>query len=408
MRHHCRQIILRNFYIHDNQCLSMHNILKEIEAKKGEIIKLLSELIKENTVNPPGNEYLAGQIVEREFKKAGIFYRKFERENGRTNIIGYIGKGKPSLLFAAHLDTVPASGGWKTDPFNMAEKDGKLYGLGVSDDKGPLACLIVLAKIIKEYENRLNGQLIIGAVADEETGSKNGMKYLIDKCGVNADYAIIPDVGHNMKKIDVAEKGILRLYITSIGKQAHGSSPRLGINAVYNMVEFLNLLKDYRLKHKKHELLGAPTINLGMINGGNAANSVPAKCDVVLDIRYLPTQKVENIVKQINNLISDVKKKNKTAKFIVNVERHSVPTEVPADNILVKLIQKHSIGILKEKPVAYGLSGATVIKQLIKKKILSVGFGPGGECHCANEKINLNEMVDFMKISALVVFDLIG
>src|SRR3989344_8001051 len=125
----------------------MYNILKEVEAKKGEIVGLISELVKENTVNPPGNEYRATKIVEREFKKAGIRFNKFEKEYNRTNIIGYVGKGKPSLLFAAHLDTVPVSDGWNTYPFKMTEKDGKLYGLGVSDNKGPLACLIVLAKL---------------------------------------------------------------------------------------------------------------------------------------------------------------------------------------------------------------------------------------------------------------------
>jgi acetylornithine deacetylase/succinyl-diaminopimelate desuccinylase family protein len=386
----------------------MRNIIKEIEHKRGEIIKLLSKLIAAKTVNPPGDEYKVAKIIEEEFKKAKIRYKKFEKQKGRTNIIGYIGKGKPELMLVAHADTVPAGEDWKTNPFKAAIKGDKIYGRGAADNKGPLASIIILGKILKKYEKQLKGTLMLAILADEETGSVYGINYLLKK-GIKARYAIAPDVAHNMREIDIAEKGLLNIEIISHGKQAHGASPQKGINAIYNMNEFLNLLKHYQLKYKKHKLLSKPTINLGIIKGGTAHNIVPATCSVILNIRYLPYQTIKKITNEINSLLKKVKRKNKTARFEVNIIDDMEPSEIDENNELVRSIKKNTKKILKIKPTLFGLSGATVAKQLVLNKIIAVGFGPGDNdvAHTANELISIKELVNFAKISSLVVFDLI-
>ncbi len=99
--------------------------------------------------------------------------------------------------------------------------------------------MMAVAKYLKENESGLKRLFLLAGVADEERGSALGMEYLLDECGIHADYAIIPDVANNMQMIDVTEKGALFLEITSFGKQAHGSTPERGINAVWNMIAFL-------------------------------------------------------------------------------------------------------------------------------------------------------------------------
>ena len=385
------------------------HIVNYIQDQQDEIVRLSTELIGANTVNPPGNEYLAVNIIKKYFRTHGIRYDTFEKVTGRTNIIGYIGKGNPTLLVACHLDVVPPGDGWDTDPFKPVVKNGRIFGRGANDNKGQMASMLVLAKFLKDNESMLNGSLLLIGAADEEKGSSLGLEYLLDECGISADYAIIPDVTNNMKIIDVGEKGALFLNITAYGKQAHGSTPEKGINAIWNMIELLNQLK--KLKHKcvTHELFTPPTLNLGTISGGAAHNIVPAKCEAKLDIRYLPGETEKEILNNIYKIIASIKEHNPTAKFDITIDTHLPPTLIPADNPLISLISKHTESILGTKPIPIGFSGVTVAKQLIEKDIMAVGFGPGDEdqSHVANESIAIQELLDFGKIMGLVILDIL-
>ncbi|MBT3880451.1 MAG: ArgE/DapE family deacylase [Candidatus Scalindua sp.] len=385
------------------------HIISYMQDHEEEIVRLSTELIGANTVNPPGNEYLAVNIIKKYFNAHDIKYDIFEKITGRANIVGYIGKGKPTLLIACHLDVVPPGDGWDTDPFKSVVKDGRIFGRGANDNKGQMAPMLVLAKLLKDNESSLNGSLLLIGAADEEKGSRLGLEYLLDECGISADYAIIPDVANNMKIIDVGEKGALFLNITSYGKQAHGSTPEKGINAIWNMIELLNQLRELKYKCLTHELFSPPTLNLGTISGGAAHNIVPAKCEVKLDIRYLPGETEKEILNNIYAIITSVKKHNSTAKFDITVDTHLPPTQVSADNPLISLISKHTESILGIKPVPIGFSGVTVSKQLIEKGIMAVGFGPGDEdqSHIANESIKIQELIDFGKIMGLVIFDIL-
>jgi acetylornithine deacetylase/succinyl-diaminopimelate desuccinylase-like protein len=260
------------------------------------------------------------------------------------------------------------------------------------------------AKRLKAAEKQLNGQVMIAGVADEEKGSTFGVKFLLNKNLVSADYAIIPDIGNRMKKISVAEKGHLVLKITSYGKQAHGSRPADGINAITNMVDFLNLVKNYKMKFEHHKLLSDPTINIGKISGGVAVNVVPGECEVLIDIRYLPSQSSEKIVNDFRKMLSAIKK-NK-ARFGLKITEDQKPTEISEKNPMVKSIIKCSrkFGV---NPQISGISGTTVSKLFINKSIPSVGFGPGSDCaHMANEFVEISDLEKFSEILYAVVTDL--
>ncbi len=384
-------------------------LVNYIQSHEDEIVLLATDLIGANTVNPPGNEYLAVNIIEKYYNKHGIRYDTFEKKTGRTNIIGYIGNGNPELLVACHLDVVPPGEGWDTDPFKSVVKNGRIYGRGANDNKGQMAAMLALVGFLKENESRLNGRLLLIGAADEEKGSRLGLEYLLDECGVSADYAIIPDVANNMKIIDVGEKGALFLDITSYGKQAHGSTPEKGHNAIWNMIELLNQLKNMTFKCLSHELFSPPSFNLGNISGGVTHNIVPAKCEAKFDIRYLPEETEKDILNNINDMISSIIKHNPTAKFDIKVVTHLPPTQVSVDNPLISLIAKHTESILGTKPIPVGFSGVTVSKQLIEKGIMAVGFGPGDEdqSHISNESISIQELIDFGKIMGLVILDIL-
>ena len=157
------------------------------------------------------------------------------------------------------------------------------------------------------------------------------------------------------------------------------------------------------------KLFSHPTLNLGTISGGAAHNVVPAKCEVKLDIRYLPGETEKEIVGNINEIIASIEKNNPTSKFDITVDARLPPTQVPADNPLVNIISMHSESVLGTKPIPRGFSGVTVTKQLIEKGIIAVGFGPGDEdqSHIANESIEIQELINFGKIMGLIIFDIL-
>jgi len=381
---------------------------KLIDSERRGMIRLLSKLIAADTTNPPGNEWKAAKVVERFFRKNKIRYRVFEKKKGRTNIIGYMGKGKPRIIIACHLDVVPAGTGWKTNPFKMKVKGGRAYGRGSNDNKGPLASTLIAGKILKRFEKQLKGQVILACVADEERGSKYGMYYLFNKGKLKGEYGIVPDIAHRMRKIDISEKGLLHLKIISLGKQAHGSSPEKGVNAIWNMIEFLNLLKKYRMRFRKHSLLSNPTNNLGVIKGGSAPNIVPGECEALLDFRYLPSQKADCIMKDIKNMFREVRKKNKRAKFKLEVIDNQKSVEIEKDNILVQTIKRHAKEVIGREPKLTGLPGTTLVKPLAENGIIAVGYSPGEEvAHAANEYISIRELSEFSKILCLVCLDML-
>ncbi|MCD6590644.1 MAG: ArgE/DapE family deacylase [Candidatus Aenigmarchaeota archaeon] len=379
------------------------------EKTRKELVKLLGNLISKDTTNPPGNEWRAAEVVKKFFEKYRIKYKIFEKEKGRTNIIGYIGCGKPRLLIACHMDVVPPGKGWKTNPFKAVVKGDRIYGRGAVDDKGPLASSLIAGKFLKKIEKNLKGQVILACVADEERGSKYGMYYLLKEKKIHADYAIVPDIPHNMKFIDIGEKGLLFIKVKSLGKQAHGSRPEKGVNAIWNMTEFLNLLRKYKMKYRKNVIFSDPTINLGVISGGNAPNIVPAECEVMLDIRYLPGQKSKDILKDMQKLLKKAKRVNKKMKFKLEVIDDQPPVEIDRNNVLIKAIKRNTKRILGFEPRVKGMSGTTIVKPLSLSGITAVGFSAGSNiAHISNEWVSINELINFSKVLYAVSVDLIG
>jgi acetylornithine deacetylase/succinyl-diaminopimelate desuccinylase family protein len=384
-------------------------IIDLAESQREETIKLLAKLIAKDTTNPPGNEWKAAKVAKEFFESNRIKYRIFEKEKGRTNILGYIGTGKPRIIIACHSDVVPAGHGWKTMPFSAKVSGDKMYGRGSVDNKGPLAGMLIAGKMLKKLEPRLKGQVILGCIADEERGSLAGMKYLLDEGKLKGEYAIVPDIGRALKGIDVAEKGLLFLRVTSFGKQVHGSMPGRGVNAIWNMLDFLELLKKYRMKSGKHALLSAPTLNLGTIKGGSAPNMVPGECEAQIDIRYLPSQNAESMVRDVRRMFADVRKKNAKARFSLEVVDHQKPIDLAADNELVRAIKKHARHVTGSEARPIGIGGTTLVKPLSEKGIIAVGFSPGNEtAHMANEFISIKEITDFSKILCLVCLEMLS
>jgi len=380
------------------------------------IVSLLKELIKIKSVNVsknrlsefpylhlPGEESKVVEIIKNEFEQYDIEYEIHEGIKGRANIIGKYGHPSKTLMVAFHTDIVPEGDGWESDPYEAYEKNGKIYGRGAIDNKGPLCCGITALKILKKLNVKLKGCFRVAAIAGEEFKQKNemdpGLEYLLKNNLIHADYVIVPDIGENMQKIDIAEKGRLQIKVVTYGKQAHGSTPEQGKNAIYPMAEFLLKLKKLNLPYTPHPYLKNPTINPGVIRAGSASNIVPARCELVIDVRIVPGQTPESVLSEFKSLANSIK-----AEFEFQLESASLPHEVSKDCEIVNMIQKATKKVLGFTPEPFGMGGGTFAKGFNTAGIQAVGFGPGDDAafHVANEYVEIQQLVDFTKILCIL------
>lgn len=209
---------------------------------------------------------------------------------GKFNLIAVRGRGPGGLVLAGHSDTVPFDEqGWHGDPFRLAERDGRWYGLGVCDMKGFLALAVESAA---EFADRtLREPLIVLATADEES-TMAGAKALAAAGRPRARYAVIGEPT-GLKPVRT-HKGIFMDSLHVHGRAGHSSRPDLGANAIDGMHDVLRALSAYResLKARRGSEGGFafdhPTLNLGCIHGGDSANRIPAHVELQIDLRFPP------------------------------------------------------------------------------------------------------------------------
>jgi len=359
------------------------------------MIRLVRELVEQNTVNPPGNEHRVKKIVCERMRSLGMKVHAYQKEPGRTNVVGRIGKGRRSIAFICHMDTVPPGPLelWKTDPFEPAVKGGRIYGLGTLDNKGGFACSFAACKaFLAEYPD-FAGTIYLVAAADEEMGSRLGTLYLMEECNLDFDVAVIPD-GGNMNLSIHGEKGICWLEVESLGTQVHGSLPELGKNAIEPMVDFLTLLRGLDLGDDSDPRFDGWSVNVGSIKGGESPNIVPSSCKATLDFRLPKGISRGHVLNEIKDLLRRVKEKQSWARFRTHVLHCSEPHVAELDTPIFKAFDRaaEKVGI----PMSYAtFGGNTIAKDLHFAGIPSVVHYPGDDrvAHVPNENVKIKDLV---------------
>jgi acetylornithine deacetylase/succinyl-diaminopimelate desuccinylase-like protein len=269
--------------------------------------------------------------------------------------------------------------------------------------------MMVVARYLKEHEKGLPGQFILVGAADEEAGSALGMEYLLETGAVEADAAIVPDAGHNMRVIDVGEKGLLHLVVRAVGRQAHGSQPERGASALWPVVDFLGRIRHWLPPSPPTDLFTPPTLNIGAIHAGSVPNMVPGLCECLIDIRYLPGTDAQAILGHLRGVLVEVAAASAGVHMDLEVLSHQVPTLVAPDHLVIATIERQTEEVTGHRPRRLGQPGATVAKFLILRGVPAVGFscGPEGVDHAAGEWMDLAELAQFAEVMTRVILDLL-
>jgi succinyl-diaminopimelate desuccinylase len=286
----------------------------DAERSLPRLVEMTQALVRVASPNPPGDTSAVADVAEALLAMIpGVEIRRVEPEPGIVNLVARVRAKNPGrrLIFNGHLDTFPIGDevGWTAPPLSGALREGRLYGRGVSDMKGGVACSILAAALLAEHPQAWSGEVVLTLAGDEENMGSLGTGYLLDHVPeAYGDANICGDVGSPMV-VRFGEKGLFWIEVEARGTAAHGAHVHKGVSAIDRLRLALDRVKDLeRLPIAapaavteaiatakpiseplsgagEAEILGRVTVNIGTITGGVSPNLVPTHAVAEADIR---------------------------------------------------------------------------------------------------------------------------
>ncbi|MDW8543042.1 ArgE/DapE family deacylase [Staphylococcus sp. KG4-3] len=378
---------------------------------KDERVKILSDIIEIQSVNE--KELDVAHYLQQLFKKYDIHTEilTLDGESSRANLIAEIGNGKPVVGVSGHMDVVTTgdSDKWNYDPFKLTEDDqGRLHGRGSADMKSGLVALAISLIEIKEAGLLKQGSIRFMATAGEEVTS-NGAALLYEK-GYMDDIDALLIAEPSQDGIVYTHKGTMDIQVTSKGKSAHSSMPELGFNAINPLVDFIHTLNtEYNKVDVSSELLGTPTMNSTIINGGDQVNSIPEYAESLFNMRTIP--QFDN--KKFEELFNRIKEKIETESngdITINPYVNRDPVYTTGDNSFLKLAKSLGDEYFNRNLEVTSSTATTDASYLMKDKSEDFSFvmyGPGetGQAHQVDEYVYKDVYLTFIDLYIQLLTD---
>jgi acetylornithine deacetylase len=279
------------------------------------------------------------------------------------------------LLLNSHHDTVKPNSGYTRDPYDAIVEDDKLFGLGSNDAGGCLVSLIGTFLYFYDQEE-LSYNICLAATAEEEISGNDGLECVLPDLG-ELEFAIVGEP--TQMNLAIAERGLLVLDCTSIGKAGHAAREE-GDNAIYKALSDIEWFRNYRFS-KVSEVFGPLKMTVTIINAGSQHNVVPATCTFTVDVRVTDSYTNEEVLKIIRtNVACDVKPRSIRLK----------PSSIDKGHPLVQS------GIALGR-TTYG-SPTTSDQALLSIPSVKVGPGDSGRSHMADEFIFVKEIAEGIEL----------
>jgi acetylornithine deacetylase/succinyl-diaminopimelate desuccinylase-like protein len=308
---------------------------------RDEAVELLQELLRLNTVNPPGNETIAAELLRAYLEDSGVDCELYALEPERANLVARIpGRGDgPSLLLLSHTDTVVAEPAeWSVDPWSGDLRDGCVWGRGALDMKGHVAAAATAIATLARDGFEPAGDLVFAATADEEVGVDVGLSWLCREHpdAVRTDYCVNEGGGDRVflggrptYLCTTAEKMSAPFRLVAHGRSGHASMPGIADNALVRAARLIDRLTGLRppprliaetealfallgqvpepaqleqavaelprdVREMVEPMLGV-ALSPTMISASQRTNVIPGRCEVVCDCRLLPGDTPEDV-----------------------------------------------------------------------------------------------------------------
>jgi acetylornithine deacetylase len=412
----------------------IEKITSEVEARKEELLDLLSKLVAFPTVSPPArNTNSVQDFIKTYLENLGFITDKWDVYPGDPNVVGIL-RGDSSeqfnsLIVNGHVDVAEVGDDkeWLTPPFETVIRDGDIVGRGVADMKGGIAASLFAIKLLKDLGITLKGDLQIQSVIGEEVGEA-GTQACVER-GYSADYAVVVDTSDLHIQ---GQGGVITGWITIQSKETHHDGIRRkmihagggvkGASAIEKMMKIITGLQELE-RHwavtKSYEGFppGTNTINPAVIEGGRHAAFVADRCALWVTVHFYPNEDYEEVIKEIEQHIyavaaADPWLKDNPPGFVwggksMIVDRGEIfpsleiDPEHPAAQLLTSSFEK-----MTGQKANVGMSTTvTDAGWLGRAGIPTAIFGPGKleDAHSVNEKLDIGQLLDFTKVIAIFI-----
>lgn len=343
--------------------------------------RLLTERLVGYDTSKSAGLRAAGGFVKGWLESHGI--DAWERDHdGLPVLLATIGSedpGAPTVILHGHLDVVPAH----DEQFTPTIDGDRLYGRGTYDMKGGLSAMLCAARDCAAEIRELGAatpmssvrvQLVVVPDEESEQVDKRSTDALVKAGVLRGDFAITGEPTE--LDVGVQAKGVLAVRLAVHGVSAHGSTPWLGDNAALKAFDVFRRIETLPFSRQSSDLYDRPSINLARIHGGDAFNMVPDRCEITVDIRFVPGQDPKEILRQIR-AIPDV-------EVLKVLER--APAIVSRRNPYVVAL-RDAVGRTGEGAgMAVGRDGASDAFAFLEAGIPAVEFGPSGNGHHGPEE----------------------
>jgi acetylornithine deacetylase len=362
---------------------------------RGDAVALTRALVAIDSRNPslvsdgPGERACAHALMHT-LEHWGFRAELQETDAGRPNVIARIGRpGGRTLLFNGHLDTVGVEGMIHA-PWDAEVRSGRVYGRGSSDMKAGVAAMCAAA--LRVVDAKLDGEIIIAAVADEEYESI-GTRALVAS-GIRADAAIVTEP--TRLAICPAHRGFAWLELVVHGHAAHGSRYDIGVDAITLAAAVLTELDAYQrttLAARTHPLLGRASLHASIISGGLGLSTYPDRCTIQIERRTLPGESAAAFAREVEEACARVRVRTPELRADIIPGFAQEPNDVAATHPVVRALAK-SLERAGERAPIEGLPCWTDAALLTAAGIPAICFGPGdiGLAHSAEEYVDMGEI----------------
>lgn len=447
--------------------LAQDRYLVDWNAVNEEAITHLSELIRIDTTNPPGNETRAVEYIRKVFEANDVATTIYALDPARANLVARVrGNGsKRPILIMGHTDVVGVQAdNWAEDPFGGLRKDGWIYGRGSLDDKDTVAAGMMVVLMLKRYGVELDRDIIFLAESGEEGTPDVGINFMVEQHweAIDAEFALAEGgsgiLEHEQAKvvgIQTTEKMPRRVTLVARGTAGHGSVPRLDnavailaravaradawqtemrlnetTSAYFERLASIAAPEDaYRYRNvgnpeeseaiQQHFLHNDPyhysvlrtSVVPTIMDAGFRRNVIPSEARAVLDIRMLPDEDVAGFYASLAKVIDDPR---------VEIVPESIyrPAAPPSgiDNVMFETLERVAARVYPDAIVLPTMStGATDMSQVRAKGIPAYGVGPlrsieernsGNGAHSDNERVSETAFANFLRFLWLTIIDI--
>jgi succinyl-diaminopimelate desuccinylase len=416
-------------------------ILRSAQDLIEEAVSFLQGLICIPTVNPPGDSYIeCANYIGEQLRKFGYAVEYIELSatesaelapygegQPRTNVLGRLPgrQAAPTLHFNGHFDVVPVGSGWSTHPFGGELKDGRIYGRGASDMKGGIAAQIYAVEAIRRAGLHLRGSVEQSGVVDEEsTGNRNaGMGILVERGYIapdRTDYVVITEP-LNVDNICLGHRGAIWGEIRTLGRQAHGSTPERGINALEQMAGFIDevtrtLTPQLQQRHNSQPVVpasaSAASLSFNVIQGGTNVNSLPDSCTVSFDRRLVTSECLDAARQELQDILERRAQRIPAFRYEYKERYAAAPTWVSNATPLVHAFTEAIEAVLGRTP-GYVCSPGTDDQRFVVQNAgieQCIIYGPGEitQAHVVDESLAVSDLLASIQVMALAAATLLG